>query len=213
MVALLRLLEKFQRRTYAMPTPNPKADAFITRAKRWKDEMAALREIVLDCGLEEELKWGKPCYMVDGANVAIFQPFKPHLALMFFKGALMKDPEGVLREQGENSQAAKRMEFASVRQVAEMEPVLRAYLGEAIALEKAGMKVDFKEKRELVFPDELVDAFDADPEFAAAFKALTPGRQRAYVLHFSGAKQSATRAARVEKCVGRILEGKGMNDR
>lgn len=196
-----------------MTATNPEVDAYIERAKRWREEMTALRKIVLGCGLEEDIKWGKPCYSIDGGNVAIFQPFKPHLALMFFTGTLMQDPKGVLRAQGANSQAAKRMELTSVGQVAELAPVVRAYLKEAVALQRAGLKVDFAQRRELVYPDELVDAFEADPGFAAAFEGLTPGRQRAYVLHFAGAKQAATRATRIAKYETRIRAGKGLNDR
>jgi uncharacterized protein YdeI (YjbR/CyaY-like superfamily) len=196
-----------------MTKTDPKVDAYIDRAQRWQGETAALRAILLDCGLEEALKWGKPCYAAQGGNVAIIQGFKPHLALMFFKGALLKDPEGVLRAQGANSQAAKRMEFTSPAQVDEMAATVRAYVAEAVAVEQAGLKVAFTAKAELVYPDELVEAFDTDPAFAAAFKALTPGRQRAYVLHFSGAKQAATRAARIAKVVGRVLDGKGLADR
>ena len=190
-----------------------KVDAFIRGAKTWREEMRALREIVLDCGLDEHIKWGKPCYTFSGANVAIFQPFKPHLALMFFKGVLLRDPEGILVSQGENSQSAKRIEFTSVEQVASLGEVVRAYVCEAIEVEKAGLTVEFREKHELVYPDELVDAFDANPDLRAAFEALSPGRQRGYVLHFCGAKQPKTRAGRIEKCAPRILEGKGLADR
>lgn len=195
-----------------MTEKNPKVDAYVGRAERWRDETEALRAILLDCGLSEELKWGKPCYTFQGRNVAIIQGFKPHCALMFFKGALLRDPEGVLVKQGENSQAALRMEFTEVGQVKAMEPTLRAYLGEAIEVEKAGLEVPLREKRQLVPPDELLDAFDETPDLKAAFDALTPGRQRAYMLHFSGAKRSATRAARIAKCVPRILAGKGLTD-
>lgn len=196
-----------------MTEKNPKVDAYVSRAERWRDQTEALRAILIDSGLDEELKWGKPCYTFQGRNVAIIQGFKRHCALMFFKGALLEDRDGVLVKQGENSQAAMRMEFTAVGQVSEMEATLRAYLAEAIEVEKAGLKVDFKEKRALVFPDELMDAFDENPDLRAAFDALTPGRQRAYNLHFSGAKKSATRAARIAKCTPRILEGKGLNDR
>ena len=195
-----------------MTKKNPKVDAFLARAKVWRDEMEALRELVLDCGLAEEIKWGKPCYTHQGGNVAILQPFKPHLALMFFKGTLMRDPEGILVSQGAHSQAAKRLEIKSVEQVATMADVVRAYVREAIELEKSGVKVDFDAKAKLVFPEELTNRMHADPDFAAAFRALTPGRQRAYNLHFSAPKQSKTRAARIEKCLPNILEGRGLND-
>ncbi|MCA9666430.1 MAG: YdeI/OmpD-associated family protein [Myxococcales bacterium] len=196
-----------------MTKKHPDVDAYVKRAKTWRGEIAALRPILRDCGLDEALKWAKPCYTFDGANVAIIQPFKACCALMFFKGSLLKDPEGVLVKQGENSQAAMRMEFTSVAQVDALQATLRSYVAEAVALEKAGAKVDFKDKRELVLCDELVAALGDDPALEAAFEALTPGRQRAYNLHFSGAKRSETRAARVAKCAPQILAGKGLNDR
>lgn len=190
-----------------------KVDAFIGRAKRWRQEMKALREIVLDCGLDEQIKWGKPCYTFGGANVAIFQPFKAHLALMFFKGMLLQDREELLVSQGENTQSAKRLEFTSVEQVVGLRGVVQTYVGEAIELERAGSKAEFREKHGLVYPAELVAAFDAAPGLRAAFEALTPGRQRGYALHFSGAKQSKTRAGRIQKSAPRILQGKGLADR
>ena len=191
------LLREEKRQGLGVTVKNPKVDAYVSRAERWRDETEALRAILLDCGLSEELKWGKPCYTFQGRNVVIIQGFKPHCALMFFKGALLRDPEGVLVEQGKNSQAARRMEFTEVGQVLAVEPTLKAYLAQAIEVEQAGLEVDFKAKRELVFPVELVDAFDENPDLGAAFDALTPGRQRAYVLHFSGAKKPATRATRI----------------
>lgn len=188
-------------------------DAYLADAGAWREEMAALRQVLLAAGLDEAVKWGKPCYSAAGGNVAIIQPFKTCLALMFFKGALLRDPQGVLRVQGANSQAAKRLEFTSVAEVEAAAPVARAYIAEAVALEKAGAKVDFAAKRALELPDELVNALDADPALAAAWAALTPGRQRAYVLHIAGAKQAATRAARIDRHRERILAGKGLNDR
>lgn len=196
-----------------MPNKNPKVDAFIARAKSWVEEMAALRAVVLECGLDEEIKWGKPCYTYQGGNVVIFQPFKPHLALMFFKGTLLKDPEGILVSQGEHSQAAKRFELRSVEQIAAMAKIVQAYVREAIELEKSGAKVAFNAKATLELPSELTRRLDADPGLAKAFRALTPGRQRAYALYFSAPKQSKTRAARIDKCAPRILEGLGLNDR
>ena len=191
----------------------PDVDAYLADAGSWRHEMAALREVVLAAGLEESVKWGKPCYGAAGGNVAIIQPFKGFLALMFFKGALLADPEGVLRDQGENSQAAKRMEFAGVGEVRAQAAVIRAYLAEAVALERAGAKVDFAAKRALELTDELVDRLDADPELAAAWAGLTPGRQRSWVLHLAGAKQAATRASRVDKARPEILAGKGLGGR
>lgn len=196
-----------------METLNPKVDAYVSRAKRWQDETERLRAILLDSGLGEELKWGKPCYTFQGSNLAIIQAFKDHCSLMFFKGVLLNDPDGVLVRPGKNSQAQMRVQFTSVDQIDELEAVLRAYVAQAIAVEEAGLKVDFKERRDLEFPEELTVKLEGNPDLAAAFQALTLGRQRAYVLHFSGAKQSETRAARIEKCVEGILAGKGLSDR
>ncbi len=186
-------------------------DAFLSRSKSWKGEMHKLRSILLDCGLDEALKWGKPCYSFEGANVAIIQPFKEHCSLMFFKGALLKDTHNRLRSQGENTQSALRLEFRSEAEITAT--VVKSYVKQAIAVEKAGLKVDFKAKRELELPEELTTILKKDRSLAKAFEALTPGRQRAYVLHFTGAKQSQTRTARIERCIPRILAGLGMNDR
>ncbi|MET0791126.1 MAG: YdeI/OmpD-associated family protein [Polyangiaceae bacterium] len=194
-----------------MSTHNPKVDEFLSRAKNWQAEMQKLRSILLGCGLEEELKWGKPCFLFEGTNIAIIQPFKEHCSLMFFKGALLEDTHGLLRSQGENSQSALRLEFRSEAEV--KKAVLVSYVKSAIAVEKQGLKVDFKAKRELELPSELTQIFKKDRKLAKAFEALTPGRQRAYVLHFAGAKQSETRTARIEKCAPMILAGKGINDR
>lgn len=195
-----------------MSRKNPKVDAFIDRAKQWQGETKKLRSILLGYGLGEELKWGKPCYTHGEANLAIIQGFKEHCSLMFFKGSLLKDPEEYLVRPGEHSQAGMRMQFTSLKQIKEMEPVLRSFVEQAIAVEDAGLKVDFKEKHELELPEELISRLARDPDLSAAFDALTPGRRRAYAMHFAGAKQSATRAARIEKCVDRILAGKGLTD-
>jgi uncharacterized protein YdeI (YjbR/CyaY-like superfamily) len=194
-----------------MSAHNPKVDQFVSRAKTWQAEMQKLRSILAQCGLEEELKWGKPCFMFEGANVAILQPFKEHCSLMFFKGALIKDSHGLLRSQGENTQSALRLEFTSAAQI--KKSVVESYVKGAIAVEKEGLKVDFKAKRELELPAELTKILEKDRKLAKAFEALTPGRKRAYVMHINGAKQSATRSARVEKCAPMILAGKGLNDR
>ena len=194
-----------------MSTANPKVDAFVSRAKVWQGEIQKLRSILLECGLDEDIKWGKPCFAFEGKNIAIIQPFKAHCSLMFFKGALFEDTHGLLRSQGENTQSALRLEFTSEAQV--KKAMLKSYVKQAIAVEKAGLTVDFKAKRELVFPDELTQILKKDRKLAKAFAALTPGRQRAYVMHFAGAKQSQTRTARIEKCVPQILAGLGMNDR
>ena len=194
-----------------MPTQSPKVDAFVGRAKTWQGEIKKIRSILLECGLEEDLKWGKPCFAFEGTNVAIIQPFKTHCSLMFFKGALLKDTHGLLRSQGENTQSALRLEFTSVAQV--KKAVLAAYVKQAIAVEKSGAKVDFKAKRELELPEELTKMLKKDRPLAKAFQALTPGRQRSWVMHFAAAKQSQTRTARIEKATPQILAGKGMNDR
>jgi len=189
---------------------HPKVEAFVGRAKTWRGEIEKIRSILLDCGLEEDLKWGKPCFAFEGSNIAIIQPFKEHCSLMFFKGALLKDTHGLLRSQGENTQSALRLEFTSEAQV--KKAVLTSYVKQAIAVEKAGLKVDFKAKRELELPDELTVVLNKDKKLAKAFHALTPGRQRGYVMHFNSAKQSQTRTARIEKCASKILAGKGMQD-
>lgn len=193
-----------------MSAQNPKIDAFVNRAKSWQDEIRTLRSILLDCGLDEELKWGKPCFQFEGANIAIIQPFKEHCSLMFFKGALIQDTHNLLRSQGENTQSAMRLEFTSERQI--KKTVVKAYVKQAIAVEKAGLKVDFKAKRELELPEELTQILNKDGKLAKAFHALTPGRQRGYVLHFASAKQSKTRTARIEKNIPKILAGKGLHD-
>lgn len=193
-----------------MSTQNPKVDVFVSRAKAWQGEIQKLRSILLESGLDEDLKWGKPCFSFDGKNVAIIQPFKEHCALMFFKGALLEDTHGLLRSQGENTQSALRLEFTSEAQI--KKAVLKSYVKQAILVEKSGATVDFKAKRELELPEELSQILQKDRKLAKAFHALTPGRQRGYVLHFTGAKQSQTRTARIEKCIPKILAGRGMHD-
>jgi uncharacterized protein YdeI (YjbR/CyaY-like superfamily) len=188
---------------------NPKVDRFLKNARKWQKEMKKLRRISLGCGLTEELKWGHPCYTFQGSNIVIIQGFKEFCALMFCKGALLKDPQRVLKEFG--WQASRRIPFTNVRQIVEMEPILKAYIREAVAAEKAGLKVSFKRKPEPV-PEELQRKLNELPALKAAFDALTPGRQRGYILYFSGAKQSKTRESRIEKCMPRILKGKGLND-
>lgn len=192
-----------------MNKTNPKVDGFLTKAKKWQAEMTKLRRISLDSGLTEELKWGKPCYTFQNSNIVIIQGFKEFCALMFCKGALLKDPKGLLKKFG--WQAARRIPFTNVREVVEMEPTLKAYIREAIEAEKAGLKVNYKKNPEPT-PEELQNKLDETPSLKTAFEALTPGRQRGYILYFSGAKQSKTRASRVQKCMPRILKGKGLND-
>jgi uncharacterized protein YdeI (YjbR/CyaY-like superfamily) len=191
-------------------TQDPKVDAVVSRAKAWRGEIQKLRAILLESGLDEQLKWGKPCFQHDGKNIAIIQPFKEHCALMFFKGALLQDTHGLLRSQGDNTQSALRLEFTSEAQI--KKTVLKSYVKQAIEVEKAGRKVDFKAKRQLELPDELTEMLQRDRRLAKAFEALTPGRQRGYVLHFMGAKQSQTRTARIEKCVPKILAGLGFHE-
>jgi len=188
---------------------NPKVDGFLTKAKKWQEEMKKLRTISLGCGLTEELKWGKPCYTFQKSNIVIIQGFKEFCALLFCKGALLKDPNGILKEFG--WQAARRIFFTNVREIVEIQPILKAYICEAIEAEKAGLKIRLKKKPEPI-PKELQDKLDEIPALKAAFDGLTPGRQRGYILYFSAAKQSKTRASRVKKCMPQILKGKGLND-
>ena len=199
-----------QRRTVTAVTTNPDVDRYVERSDAWPDEIAALRPILLGCGLTEQLKWAKPCYSHDGRNIAIVQEMKDFLALMFFKGALLADPDGALREQGPNSRSARRMEFTSTDDVTASAGTIEAYVAEAIAVEEAGLELP---PAEVVLVDELQARLDDDPALEAAFGGLTPGRQREYNLYVGDAKQAKTRAARVDKCVERILAGKGLRDR
>lgn len=191
---------------------SPEVEAILEQ-ENWHEERRKLRTILLDCGLTEAVKWRKLCYTHEGGNVAIIQGFKDKMALMFFKGALLTDTHGLLRSQGENSQAALRLEFSGPDDVAAMEIAVRDYVGQAMAVERAGLKVEFTKKYDLDLPDELVEAMDQQPDLAEAFHALTPGRQRGWVLHIADAKQAATRAARVEKSAAKIRAGKGWNER
>jgi uncharacterized protein YdeI (YjbR/CyaY-like superfamily) len=189
---------------------NPKVDAFIGRQDQWQAEMTALRPVLLGCGLSEEIKWGKPCFSHEGRNVAIFQPMKGFLSLMFFKGALLEDPAGLLRSQGPNSRSALRLEFTSVQQVADQADIVKDYVAEAIEVEDKGLQVE--PAPELEVCDELAARLEADPDLRAAFEGLTPGRQREYNLHFSDAKKAETRDARIDKYADKILAGKGFRD-
>ncbi|TNE62086.1 MAG: hypothetical protein EP335_13980 [Alphaproteobacteria bacterium] len=191
---------------------NPKVDGVIAKSNQWAAEYRALRAIVLGCGLTEDLKWGVPCYTDGKANVLLIHGFKDYCALLFFKGALMKDPEGILIQQTENVQAGRQIRFDGITEIEGREAVLKAYVEEAIAVEKAGLKVEYRETRDFPVPEELAARFEAEPAFKVAFEALTPGRQRGYLLHFAGAKQSKTRAARIEKLAPKIYEGKGLQD-
>jgi uncharacterized protein YdeI (YjbR/CyaY-like superfamily) len=191
---------------------NPKVDTFLRKTGRWQKEIAKLRSVILKTKLEENFKWGLPCYSHDDHNVVIIQPFKACLALMFFKGSLLKDSKKALVNNGPNSQAARRLEFGSVQEITKKDSLIKAYIKEAVALEESGQKVEFK-KRPQAVPTELKKIFTQKPKFKKAFGSLTPGRQRAYILHFAGAKQSTTRTSRIEKCMPRILAGKGLQDR
>lgn len=195
----------------SMSSADSKIDRFIEQSTTWQPIIRRLRRILLDCGLTEELKWGKPCFHIEGKNVAIIQPFKAHCALMFFKGVLLDDPRGLLRRQGNNTRAAMRLEFTSEAQV--KKTVVGAYVRQAIAAEKSGRAVAFAAKHELDLPAELAEALRKDRKLKRAFDALTPGRKRSHALHISGAKQAATRARRVMACAPKILAGRGFNER
>lgn len=190
---------------------NPKVDVVLRQEKKWRQEFEALRAIILDFNLVEELKWYQPCYTLEKKNVVLMHGFKEYCALMFFKGALLKDPNHILATPGQH-QSARQIRFRSISEIVEREPILKAYIDEAIKIEKAGSKVKLKKTADFPVPDELQRKLDAMPALAAAFRSLTPGRQRGYIFHFSQPKQAKTRESRVEKCVELILSGKGLND-
>lgn len=181
-------------------------------AQQWQSVIAELKPILLDCDLIEEIKWGGPCYTFRGSNIVMIQPFKEYCALGFFKGALLKDPNGILVQSTRNIQEGRQIRFTHSQEVTEIKDILKAYIYEAIEVEKSGVKVELKKTAEYDVPAELTKIFDNNPYFQSAFSALTPGRQRGYLLYFSGAKQSATRTARIEKCMDKIIAGKGLND-
>ena len=191
---------------------NPKVDFFFDKATKWQKEYEKLRTIILDCGLIEELKWGCPCYMFEKSNIVLIHGFKEYCAVLFFKGALLNDPNDILIQQTKNVQAARQIRFTSVREIVEMKTILKAYIYEAIEVEKAGLKVKLKKTSEYKIPEEFQKKLNKTPALKAAFKALTPGRQRAYIFYFSQPKQSKTRETRVEKYRKHILNGKGLND-
>ena len=193
-----------------MNSMNPKVDEYLGKAKKWQEEFEKLRMIILDCGLTEELKWGCPCYTFEKSNIVLIHGFKEYCALLFFKGALLKDPKDILIQQTENVQAGRQIRFTNVREIVKMKTVLKAYIHEA--KEKAGLKVKYKKTSEFKIPEELQNKLDDTPALRKAFDALTPGRQRGYIFYFSQPKQSKTRAARVEKSTHQILNGKGLND-
>ena len=195
-----------------MNKTNRKVDIILSKATKWQEEMAALRGIALDCGLTEELKWRWPCYVLDEANVVLIHSFKEYCALLFFKGALMKDPKGILIRQTENVQAARQVRFTGLQQIVKMKSTVKAYILEAIAVEKSGAQVEYKKTADFKVPAEFKKKLDENGALKTAFRALTPGRQRAYLYYFSSAKQSSTREARVKKFIPQIMKGKGMDD-
>ena len=191
---------------------NPKVDFYFSKAEKWQEELKKLRTIVLDCQLTEELKWGVPCYSFHESNIVLIHVFKEYCALLFIKGALLHDANGILIQQTKNVQAGRQIRFTNIREIVEMETILKAYINEAIEVEKAGLKVNFKKTTEFIIPEEFQNKLNEIPALKTAFDALTPGRQRAYILYFSEPKQSKTRESRVEKCRQQILNGMGLND-
>lgn len=191
---------------------NPKVDEYLSTVQNWPQEMERLRSILIDCNVEEELKWGKPCYTFEGKNIAIIQGFKAYAALLFFKGVLLKDPDSILIKTGENTEVGRQLRFTDVQTISDMEPSIRSYIAEAIEIEKAGLKLPPKKQTEIAVPEELQAKLTEDPAFKTAFEGLTPGRQRAYIRHFAEAKQAKTRIARIEKYAPKILAGKGILD-
>lgn len=196
-----------------MSSKHPKVDAFIKSEKKWKDEVQLLRQIALDSGLTEDFKWSLPCYLHDDKNIAIIQNFKNSCALMFFQGSELKDAKKLLKSPGANSQTARRFEFTSVTDIEKVKTAIRSYIKEAVKISGTAVKTEKKPAKMPVMPAELKQALDKNKKLKAAFERLTPGRQRLYLMHIESAKQSATRASRVEKCVPRILQGLGLNDR
>ncbi|KAA3617703.1 MAG: hypothetical protein D8M58_00895 [Calditrichaeota bacterium] len=192
---------------------NPTVDFFFDKAKKWQQEYEKLRTIVLDCGLIEELKWGVPCYTFQKSNIVLIHGFKKYCALLFHKGALLKDANSILIQQTENVQAARQIRFSNLQEIVEMETVLKGYIYEAIEVEKAGLKVELKKTSEFTMPEEFQKALDENHALRNAFEALTPGRQRGYLLYFSQPKQAKTRVSRIEKCIPQIFDGLGLNDR
>jgi uncharacterized protein YdeI (YjbR/CyaY-like superfamily) len=195
-----------------MNSSNPKVDFYFNKSKKWQAELERLRTIILDCGLTEELKWGCPCYTFEKSNIVLIHEFKEYCALLFFKGALLKDAKGILVQQTKNVQAARQIRFTNVREIVKMKTTLKAYIAEAIEVEQSGLKVNFKKTAEFKTPAEFQKRLAEFPALKTAFSALTPGRQRAYLLYFSEAKQSKTREARVEKYLQQILNGRGLDD-
>jgi uncharacterized protein YdeI (YjbR/CyaY-like superfamily) len=191
---------------------NPMVDEYLSKAEKWQEEFQKLRSIVLDCRLTEEMKWGVPCYTFQNKNVVLIHGFKEYCAVLFVKGALLKDTNGILIQQTENVQAGRQIRFTGVSEIVKIEPILKEYIHEAVEAEQSGLEVEFKKNTEFVIPEELKNKFDEIPALHTAFEALTPGRQRAYILYFSEPKQAKTREARIEKTMSQILNGKGLND-
>ena len=191
---------------------NPKVDWFFDKPTQWQEEYEKLRLICLDCGLTEDLKWGQPCYTLNNANIVLIHGFKEYCALLLFKGALLNDPNGILVQQTENVQLPRQIRFTSAEEIVKLEPVLKAYIHNAIEVEKAGLKVELKKTKDFAVPEEFQTKLDGSPLLKAAFEALTPGRQRNYLFHFSKPKLSKTREERVEKAIPLILSGKGLDD-
>jgi uncharacterized protein YdeI (YjbR/CyaY-like superfamily) len=196
-----------------MSSMNPNVDWYFQKAKKWQEELEILRIIALDGQLTEELKWGCPCYTLEQSNIVLIHTFKDYCAFLFFKGALFKDSKGILVQQTKNVQSARQIRFTNAREIVEMQPILKAYLAEAIEVEKSGLEVTLKTTTEFGIPEELQEKFNEIPELKTAFNALTPGRQRGYILHFSAPKQAKTRVGRIEKSMARIFNGKGLDDK
>lgn len=195
-----------------MKNMNPKVDWYFVKNKKWQEEIETMRAIALGCGLNEELKWGVPCYTLDESNIVLIHVFKDYCAFLLFKGVLLKDPKGILVQQTQNVQAARQIRFTNVKDIVKMKATLKSYIQEAIKVEKAGLKVTMKKTKEFDMPDEFKSKLEENATLKKAFFALTPGRQRGYLLHFSSAKQSSTREARVKKYMPQILKGKGLDD-
>ena len=191
---------------------NPKVDTYLSKASKWQEEMELLRKIVLDCHLTEELKWGVPCYLNQKSNIVLIHAFKEYCTLLFMKGALLQDTSGILVQQTENVQGGRQIRFTSSKQIVELEAILKAYIYEAIEVDKMGLKVELKKTEDFAVPEEFQRKLTENTELKTAFEALTPGRQKGYLLHFSGAKQVKTRESRIEECIPKILKGKGLND-
>lgn len=203
----------YENQAMTKSSKNPQVDVYLRNAEKWRKEMEELRRILLSCQLTEELKWGKPCYTFQASNIVIMLPLKERCALLFCKGALLKDTHGILIKPGENTQAARQMRFTSAREIGGMATILKTYIHQAIEAEKAGLEVIYKKTTDFIIPEEFQTRLDQMPALKTAFSALTPGRQRGYILYFSAPKQSKTRESRVEKCRQQILDGKGLNDR